>query len=361
MKKLSILSVFVLAILSSCTKYNDNNFPGYKDAAKPNTSKAVYEYTLTDADYAHKSVPAAVKTRKYFAQDFPFKDSANLFLKEKYIGADVGALCKVTYNFLDQDIIDAVPAGNIYTLTEDDYNAMGEENGQPGRYDNFDANMNVDFYLINFLKQTYATEGTIKGITYKYYAGSNPPPNRTSYYIFDGTNWKNSSQRTEQFVFSEDRIWVPDPTVTFTMVTADYKMMVDYIIANKPEFEDGATTYDNEEYYYGFGSRYTNVSFRLDYRDEWYGVDSEMKDADGDSEKQVDIMFKRLEEGMGIFLGLKFPDSKQSVDGVQVNYKVTCKIHRPNGFADSGDVMYEYTYKCTGAGTFEYVSHEIAQ
>lgn len=53
MKKIYfILSLAVMALLSSCSEdYNENNFPGYKDVATP-TNVAMYDYTLTDGDYA---------------------------------------------------------------------------------------------------------------------------------------------------------------------------------------------------------------------------------------------------------------------------------------------------------------------
>jgi len=52
MKKIYfILSLAVIALLSSCSEdFNEHNFPGYKDASNP-TNVAAYNYTLTDADY----------------------------------------------------------------------------------------------------------------------------------------------------------------------------------------------------------------------------------------------------------------------------------------------------------------------
>jgi hypothetical protein len=139
--------------------------------------------------------------------------------------------------------------------------------------------------------------------------------------------------------------------------------MVDYIIANKPEFNERTGNYNNEEFYYGFGNRYSNISLRLSYRENYLQYDTELAAAETNDEK-MKILWKRLEEGMNIFLQLKFPEAQAEVQGIPIYYNVTAKVYSINGIDSAASAAYDFTwtYKVTKSGTasehaeFEYVS-----
>jgi hypothetical protein len=195
-------------------------------------------------------------------------------------------------------------------------------------------------------------------------------------YAFDGTDWIPGSTpeiRTNQFVYSTNG-WIFDPTVNYTMATADHQMMVDYMLADPERAIFASATYKNEEFYYGFGSRYSNVSFRLSYRAsgssyEMSKHDTELQALAGDDKAQVELLWKRLlEEGLPIYMGLKWPNATTQVLGVDVLYKLTVMIFYPDGTTyQSTGTNFTFTYKVTKDGsagsppTFEYVSGAPAE
>jgi hypothetical protein len=211
-------------------------------------------------------------------------------------------------------------------------------------------------YLPNFLsvKFPYAQEGTTKAVVY----GSkteNPGGNAAEYQYTAGA-WTPTAvtvKKTEQYVVSS-KGWVFDPTVYYTMVTADHKMMVDYMKETHPEFV--VASYENEEFYYGFGNRYSNLSFRLSYRAPYAEYDPELTNA-ATNEEKLTILYERSKEGMRIFCEKKFPDAVQLVSEVQIFYKITVKIHSPKDGVTNENADYEYTFKSLGNGEFEFVEY----
>ncbi|HEY9170467.1 MAG TPA: hypothetical protein VIN72_13315 [Lutibacter sp.] len=262
------------------------------------------------------------------------------------------------------------PAQGIYALSTEDYDSMGTGAGQPGQFDNFSSSIPPENYIPTLLAKlfNYPQNGNKQIVSYKYFSGGTQT--RVDEYVFENGKWiKPSSiiEKTEQFVFSNIG-WVFDPTIKMTMVSSDYQLMVDYVL-NTPSIAIFAHPfYKNEEYYYGFASRYANVNFRLSYRNPYFtgtyvqppSIDPELNALTTDAAK-VALMYTRLKEGMNKFLQLRYPNAVPLVSGLEVNYHVTVKIYYANGLS-SGDELHTYIYKCKGAGTgstpptFEFIS-----
>jgi hypothetical protein len=255
-----------------------------------------------------------------------------------------------------------VPADNTFVaLQPDDYTSMGLS---------YVSSTNAPLYLPQLLAQKFpfAQEGTVKNAVYK--SGSNATYAGAMQFTLTTGKWVPNTfqiQKTEQFVFSNSG-WVFDPTVKMTMVTADYQLMVNYVLAT-PEIAIFAHPYyKNEEYYWGFSSRYSNVNFRLSYRNPYFTgdyvqpatIDPELYALQTDAEK-VALMWERLKDGMEKFAQLRYPDAVPSVSGIDVFYHLTTLVYYPTGVA-AGTEYHEYVYQCTAAAsggnppTFKYIS-----
>lgn len=264
-------------------------------------------------------------------------------------------------------------ATGVYALSISDYDAMGTASGQPGKYNNFDSSMPPENYLPTLLANLfpYAQNGNKQIVVYKYYSGGTQT--RADEYVFENGVWYKPSsiiERSEQFVYTTSG-WLFDPTVNVTMATADYQMMVDYVLATPEIAVFAHPFYKNEEYYWGFSSRYSNVNFRLSYRNPYFtgdyiqdpSIDAELSALTTDAEK-VALMYERLKGGMAKFLQLKYPEAVPNVSGIDVYYFATTYIYYPTGIA-SGYEYREYEFKCTAAAsgsnppTFEYISDKI--
>lgn len=120
---------------------------------------------------------------------------------------------------------------DMYMLTTEDYDSMGTASGQPGRYNNFDSSMLIDTYVSTFLgiKYPYAKEGTEQIVLYKYYSSTSGLQTRGNLYtVTDGVwvSYKSTIDTTLQFGH-DGTTWVPDNTIKYEFVKADY----DYIVA----------------------------------------------------------------------------------------------------------------------------------
>lgn len=266
-----------------------------------------------------------------------------------------------------------IPSQGIYVLTTEDYQSMGTATGQPGKYGNFDSTMPPENYLPTFLAKLfpYAQSGNKQIVAYKYYSGGTQT--RVDEYLFKNGVWSKPSSvvsKTEQFIYSNAG-WVFDPTVKMTMVQSDYQLMVDYVLATPSLAKFALASYHNEEFYYGFGSRYSNVSLRLSYRNPFFSgadlqpatIDPELSALTTDAEK-VALLWTRLKGGMAKFLQLRYPAAVPNVSGIDVFYHATTYVYYPNGVT-SGYEYHKYIFKCTAAAsggnppTFEFVSESI--
>jgi hypothetical protein len=266
-----------------------------------------------------------------------------------------------------------VPAPGIYVITTEDYDSMGTGSGQPGQYDNFSSSILPENYIPTLLAKlfNYTQNGTKQMVAYKYFSGTTQT--RVDEYIFNNGVWTKPStiiNKTEQFVFSNTG-WVFDPTVKIIMGNSDYQLMVDYVLATPSIAVFAHPFYKNEEYYYGFASRYNNVSFRLSYRNPYFTgayvqpvtIDPELNALTTDAAK-VTLMWNRLQEGMKIFLQLRYPAAVPTVGGLDVYYHATTYVYYPTGVS-AGNEYHKYIFKCTAAASgnnppqFEFISKSL--
>ncbi len=137
-----------------------------------------------------------------------------------------------TYDGQNWDIDDS----NVYYLSSEDYDLMGEEFGQPGRFDNFSSSVLPENYLPAFLNLTYpfAQEDDTLIVIFKFFNGS--VVLRGNEYTFSEGVWMRD---TTSLQFGYDGVsWLPDNTINYTFASSDYD-----IVANSTELAED-TTFD---------------------------------------------------------------------------------------------------------------------
>ncbi len=288
------------------------------------TSATAYE--LTTADYDGMGTgPDQPGEYNNFAYDVLPEDYLPAFFATKYPDAEADDLVYVTYKYFDSGTsiiseyyqfdgtdwaaveVDVPDGVTTYTLTDDDYDSMGTGDDEPGEHGNFSSSVSPDDYLPTFLllKFPYAVSGDKKAVLYKYY--SSGVQTRADEYTFDGTTWNEYSstiQMSDPFVVGTEG-WVFNPSVAFTMSSADYQMIVDYVDDNVGS--EHVNSYGTGESYYGADAYYGNFSI-------------------GDSDH--DGSFATWEDAIkeAIALGLlpsKYPDATTQYKGVDVMYIVS--------------------------------------
>ena len=139
-------------------------------------------------------------------------------------------------------------AENAYYLSSADFDSMGEGSGQPGRFDNFSSSVSPDNYLPAFLAINfpYGQEEEELIVTYAYYSSSSGAQVRGNLYTFtDGAWMAHQSTISTSLQFGHDGTqWVPDNTIRYTLVDADYSNVASTLLTT-PGFEDAAGNLDN--------------------------------------------------------------------------------------------------------------------
>lgn len=124
----------------------------------------------------------------------------------------------------------------VYFLSDDDFDSMGEEYGQPGYYNNFGSSIPPGDYLTTFLgiKFPYALEETELFVIYDYYSSSSGAQLRGNLYtVIDGVWIGHESVISTTLQFGHDGTsWVPDNTIKYTLVQADYDLVGNGYYAN---------------------------------------------------------------------------------------------------------------------------------
>ncbi len=211
-------------------------------------------------------------------------------------------------------------------------------------------------YIPQYLSQKlpYAQEGAVYSVVYKsgsgnaYYADE---------YTFTGGNWKVNSfveTLTSQFVVSNTG-WVFDPTLYVTMQkgknpTDDYMMMVLYV-KTQPYYTANpalVSSYGDSEYYYGFSGNYGNISLRESDR-----IKDTTFPSSGSAAEKSAFFTQRTQEGLGIYLSLKFPTATPQVSGIDVYAFVTTNI-----YDGATTVTKVFKYQCIGDKKWKYISDE---
>lgn len=142
----------------------------------------------------------------------------------------------------------------IYRLSSDDYNAMGEDRGFPGKYDNFDSAMDVDRYLTVFLNNMsdllYAKDGDTKIISYKYYADGVTELRADEYTFTSELKWQKTAtvaNADDKFVFKANTGWEVIVITTYEFSDEDYALTGDEKYKNFGYYDDKAGTFKDEE------------------------------------------------------------------------------------------------------------------
>ncbi|MFO7999898.1 MAG: DUF5017 domain-containing protein [Marinilabilia sp.] len=242
------------------------------------------------------------------------------------------------------------PEENVFYLSSAEYDEMGA----PGNYDNFSSSESPDDYLPQYLneKRPYAQENDKVIVGYRYFA-SGSTDIRAGEYVFDGSEWENTSsitERSEQFVHNGNN-WVFDPTVVFTMSSDDYQLIVDYVKSNVDNGGDYIDSYGTTEFYYGASSYFENFDLRLNQRNE-----NNVPGFEGlSTDEAIELTYERMTEAVEVMLKEKYPDAQAEVNGVDVHYIVTAEAYEDDLSRNS----YEFDFQCVSAGPdpeFELVS-----
>jgi len=160
----------ILDELEKTIKEENADFLKYQDKIP-----SVAEYTLTEEDYA-LSDNYSVKTYMNFSDYDPVADNLPYILDEKFFSLAAGTEMVVSYNFYrgSSDNAKYVDDPDEYELVPADYDAMGEESGEPGKYDNFSSSTLPVAFIPDWLLTKYpaAVDGDNVKILYQYYAGT---------------------------------------------------------------------------------------------------------------------------------------------------------------------------------------------
>jgi hypothetical protein len=116
---------------------------------------------------------------------------------------------------------------DVYYLTAADYDSMGEESGQPGRFNNFSDDVLPVNYLPQFLSIQYpfSQEEDELFVVFRYYRGSDTGTvTRGNLYTFINGEWIQSTA-TLKLGF-KDGVWVPDNTIRYELMADDYALVV---------------------------------------------------------------------------------------------------------------------------------------
>lgn len=231
-------------------------------------------------------------------------------------------------------------SSDVRAIHQFEYVAMGQN------YGNFSSSAPAANYLPTFLASAYpfAQEGDSKIVAYKYYA-SGATSYRADKYDFVNGAWTLYSgivEQSDQFVHTGAE-WIFDPTVKFSLTADDMMLLVNWVYSNlSPDY---GSSYGNDEFYFGASAYYVNFDLRLSNK-----VTYNIPGFDGLTEEEgVALTWDRLEEGLGIILGEKFPEAVSTLTGdIPVYYWVT--------FATYENTLAKNTY----TGVFQYSESDAA-
>ena len=152
----------------------------------------------------------------------------------------------------------------VYFLSSADFDSMGEESGQPGRYDNFGSSTPPDNYLPTFLSLNepwaYAQEEDEIIMVYDYFSSSSGAQIRGNRYTVIGGEWVgHESTISTTLQFGHDgTTWVPDNTMRYTFGSSDFTAIVDALGTKYPEATSSAGNYGNFDRRSGNSAEWTN-------------------------------------------------------------------------------------------------------
>lgn len=214
-----------------------------RDPQLSNGSKAAVTFALGTnvrvADSLYKDLTYTVTSADYTAAgstygDFTAADVLD-FVAAKYTNPAPNQLVVLTYvlyTTADNTVTNSFLYLNgawklIYQVTPAEYTTVGE-----GKYDEMTSSdlSKLPGYFNFFLKNDITVADTVKAgdveyVSYNYYVSTT----KTDYQkvmalTYDGSNWNASVNATAQYLKSGGT-WIPDPTVYYTLTTADCQLI----------------------------------------------------------------------------------------------------------------------------------------
>ncbi|WP_347839193.1 choice-of-anchor J domain-containing protein [uncultured Draconibacterium sp.] len=153
---------------------------------------------------------------------------------------------EIFYTFADGEW---EPAEGVYFVSDDDFDAMGEDYGRPGYYNNFSSSISPNDYLPTFMATNYpygqADDEMI--IVYDYYSSSSGAQWRGTLFTFTAGEWmayESVQDVTLQFAH-DGNVWVPDNTIKYTLLSSDYDHIVATLGTKYPTETANMASYGN--------------------------------------------------------------------------------------------------------------------
>ena len=241
-------------------------------------------------------------------------------------------------------------------LSMADYEEMGTDYGQPGRYYNFDEEISSQAYLPQYLARHagYALDGDTCTVIFRYYSGGNSVANEQYIYHASTGQWAYCDlirEETRPYGFNGTE-WNYDPSVTITLSTdrddatssAFYQAIINWVADNYPEYVEAQ--YGDSEYYYGSSSYNNDFDFRIN---KWQAQGTY---PDMTAEELENLMWERLPEAFPHALEVLYP-SVAPVEGMDVIFTINFVVY------DGANRSYTIQYRVVGQGLFEYVEDSL--
>jgi len=297
-------------------------------------------YSLTSQDYY--SASPEIGLAGYFSSQEQADEHLSDILALSISGTEEGIVYLIKYKLeyekdhvITFDVLYTYDSGwekteGAYYLTAPDYDSMGERSGEPGQYNNFSSSIPPENYLPRFLtlKYPYAQEEDSMITVYKYFSSGSTLPRAKKYTFTNGewTDFNTISIKTDQYVRGNSG-WAFDPTIQYTMVSADYQIIVDYVKNNINA--SYVSSYGNNETYYGSNAYYKEFQIGPTYYET----------------SQFNSWEEAVKEAIGTaYLPTKYPDAVSQVDGIDVKYVINFAAYL------SSMVNYSVTFQCTKSG-----------
>ena len=218
------------------------------DSLLSTTGATPTQYTVVDADYlatngnANKNFTTA-KVIQFLDTKFPTK-VANQLIVLNYAYFESGATTSAGVPVSDTFLYLNGAWTKAYQVTQAQYVSAGKLT-----VFNFGAadEANLAGYFNTFLKADASVSGKakvgdIKYVSFAYFASSKTYQ-RIKALIFDGANWGTKSVPSGPLAFLKKKgTWIPDPTVYYTLIKADFAVLdksgvaTDLAIANAVSF-----------------------------------------------------------------------------------------------------------------------------
>ena len=264
------------------------------------------------------------------------------------------------YQYSEADTKWAEAVG-VLIVNPSDYLEMG------ATHLNLGASMNPDNYLPKFMerKKTYGQEGDVMAVVYDYYDGA-ATYLQADEYLHTGSAWvKNNFVETvtDQFVKANGK-WSYNPSLVLTLPVgkgqatsaAFYQPISDYVWEkiDQPagatiKGQGYATSFGNNEYYYGSSAYQNNFDFRIA---AWRAQNKKAYESLSDEDLTA-LMYQRIPEALNVGLEASYPTLKP-IDGIDVT--VTIKFSVYDG---TKTYTYQIIYNVVGEGKFEYVPESL--